>query len=212
MEENYGVKQIPTQPADMGKELQKKSSGREEIAVLIIFMLLAVVLTWGAFACVSILQRFSGPVFEKVENSGISIKSLSSLSAFRRMRISGSLAIGVLLAVAFLSRGVTTLLCAIAWGIADLIMLLVLIKFISNSAKREKTRPMDIAAIVVSAFAMLTTIYMPYEIATNFASPKYWIPGTHNSISFWVMLPCIVWSAFLVVYFIYAVAKALSKQ
>lgn len=203
---------IPTQPANMGKALESKK--REEIMVLVIFMLLAVLISWGIFIAVAILRQFAEPIFDRVENAGVSVENLKSLAAFRNIRtirIGGRVAVGVILGIALLSRGVTTLIMSILWGLANLITILASISFFRNSARRKAASPMEISALVVGAFAILTSIYMPIEIANSFLSTKYWIPCTTNSISLWVMIPTLAWTLFLVVYFIVAVISVATR-
>ncbi|MBR5976099.1 MAG: hypothetical protein IK020_13105 [Clostridiales bacterium] len=206
----YANVAIPTQPADMGKALESKR--REEVAALLILMFLAVLLSVAAFVAVNVLRHFSGSIFSAVEENGISIDSLKSLSAIRNIRVGGRVAIGLMLGVALLSRGATTVLYAVVWGIADLIAILVTISFFRNSAKKKPATPLEVLAVIISLFSIVVTIYMPYEIWTNGRDAKYWIPGAENSVSLWVMLPTIIWSVYLLIYLICAIISALKKR
>ena len=205
-----GTIPIPTQPVDMGKSQETKR--REEIMVLVILSILVVALSVGAFIAVNILRQFSGSIFTQVEKSGISVSDLKSLGKFRQLRVGGRLAAGLLLAIAFLSRGVTTLLYAIVWGAFDLVTVLVTISFIRNSAKKKPANALEVVAVIVGLFAALVTIYMPIEIYTHFRDSSYWIPGTDNYLSLWVMLPTIIWGIYLLIYFICSVIYTLEKH
>lgn len=206
----YGTVAIPTQPTDMGKKLESKR--REEVTALLILMFLAVLLSVAAFAAVHILRHFSGSIFKIVEENGISVDSLKSLSAIRNIRVGGRVAIGLILGVALLSRGATTVLYAIVWGIADLVSILVTISFFRNSGKKKPATVLEFIAVIVSLFTIVVTVYMPYEIWTNGRETSYWIPGSENSVSLWVMLPAIIWSVYLVIYLICAIISALGKR
>ncbi|MBO4687081.1 MAG: hypothetical protein J5636_01075 [Clostridiales bacterium] len=201
---------IPTQPVEMGKSLESKR--REEIVALLILMFLAVLLSFAAFIAVNVLRHFSGSIFKTVEENGISIDSLKSLSAIRNIRVGGRIAIGLMLGVALLSRGATTVLYAIVWGIADLVAVLVTISFFRNSVKKKPATILDVVAVIVSLFTIVVTVYMPYEIWTKGRESEYWIPGSENSVSLWVMLPAIIWSVYLFIYLICAIISALRER
>ena len=66
----------------MGRKLENRK--REEVSVLLVLMFLAVFLSIGICIAVYILRQFSGPVFKIVEESGVSIDSLKSLSSNRQ--------------------------------------------------------------------------------------------------------------------------------
>ncbi|MBP5492125.1 MAG: hypothetical protein J6Y08_04710 [Clostridiales bacterium] len=209
----YGVPiQIPTQPADMGKKYETKK--REEIMLLVIFMLLAVVISIGAFIAVTVLQHYAGDIFDKIEKAGLSAKNLSSLSSYIRipgMRFVGMSAGAVLLAVIFLSHGATTFVMMIVWALSNLITILVIIAFFVNSSKKP-ANALEIGAIVVGFLSLLTWVFMPLEIVRNATNSKYWIPSTHNYISVWVMIPTILWGIYLLIYFICAIVSMCRKK
>lgn len=201
---------IPTQPQDMGKALESKK--REEIIILVILMLLAVLITVGAWVAVTVLRSNADTIFEQVENAGVSISKLESFPAFGKITIGGKLAIGILLAIVLLSRGATTVLMMILWGLAGLVTALVTIVYCINTSKTRPAKALDIGALITGWAALLVSVYIPYEIAANWRSLKYWIPGDSNRISFWVMLPAIVWGIYLIIYFITAVISMTKKN
>jgi len=199
----YGNIVIPTQPSDMGRKLENRK--REEVSVLLVLMFLAVFLSIGICIAVYILRQFSGPVFKIVEESGVSIDSLKSLSSIGRIRVGGKAAIGVILAVALLSRGATTVLYAMIWGIADITSILVSVSFFRNSAKKRSAAFLEYVSVFLGLFTIAVSLYTPYEIWTHWREAGYWIPGSENSVSIWVMLPSILWGSFLLIYLIVSV-------
>ena len=201
---------IPTQPQAMASTQVPQK--REEISVLIILLFLAVLLSVAAFIAVNVLRHFSGNIFNTLENNGISIDSLQSLRSITKIRVGGEVAIGLILAVALLSRGATTVLFSILWGIADIATILVLISFFRNTAKKQKAGALEILAVIVGLFSMVVTVYMPIEIFRHFREAEYWIPGSENRLSLWVMLPTLIWGIYLVIYFIFAILSMLEKH